>query len=88
MRKLIAAMLMALCVAHVAEADELSPRESLAQLSPTALKVLEAMEAERGLPYSDNEIREVARSSEFERRWIEAMKQQRMQRETMKIFRA
>ncbi|MBX8556957.1 hypothetical protein K5D56_26340 [Pseudomonas cichorii] len=92
MKKLISAFLMATCISSAAMANDLSPREALVDAIPVAQHVLETMEYERGEPFSDEEIRDVAGTPEFQKRLHEAILrqwyQQRLKRGPLKVFRA
>lgn len=78
MRNKLLALLFTTCISLDALAADLAPREALAAFSPTALQVLEAMETERGLAFTDDEIRSVARSTEFQSRLTDAFFQRHL----------
>lgn len=88
MKRLIVAFLLAACISPVAMAGELSPREALAYSLPIALQVLKNMEKKQGKTFSDDEIRAVARSLEFQERLQEAVFQKRLQQGSLKLPRA
>lgn len=78
-RRSLLALILAAAMSTFAAAQDLTPRNELSYFSPTAIEVLESMEAEQGRRFTETEVRALARSAEFQDRLLERFQQKRIQ---------